>query len=240
MSAVITSEFAAKRFRGRMMAGVMAMQGFGSITASIVSLCVTTAFKKSLLNDPDHSAVDFLWRLIIGLGMVPGMFALWSRLTIPESPRFTLDVERNLEQAAANAEFVQNGALATPSFPCYFWLTISLGKFDRLEEHRPSSRVDVPIASRRDFRKYFSDWSNLKVLVGCAWSWFALDFAFYGLGLNPSIIFNAIGFGQSRSTDPNQHMYEGFFNTSVGNIMWVPSTFFIGRTKANLLETACP
>lgn len=32
LSAVITSEFAATRFRGRMMIGVFAMQGFGNIT----------------------------------------------------------------------------------------------------------------------------------------------------------------------------------------------------------------
>lgn len=96
------------------MASVVALQGFGNITASIVSLIVTSAFKKKILEEADHHSVDFLWRLVIGIGMVPCALALYSRLTIPESPRFTLDVERNLEQAKSDADFVQNGASREP------------------------------------------------------------------------------------------------------------------------------
>ncbi|KAG8894456.1 Inorganic phosphate transporter pho84 [Tulasnella sp. 403] len=196
LSAVITSEFATTRFRGRMMAAVVAMQGFGNITASLVALIVTAAFKDAIVNT-DPLKVDYLWRLVIGLGMIPGVLALYSRLTIPETPRFTMDVERNLDQAASDAEFVKDG------------------KFDRIDD-RPIQRVDVPKASRRDFMNYYSKWSNLKVLLGCSWSWFALDFAFYGLGLNPDIIFHTIGF----VVDVNQTTpYTRVFNTAVGNII---------------------
>jgi len=47
--------------------------------------------------------------------------------------------------------------------------------------------------------KHFGQWKNGKILLGTAWSWFALDIAFYGLGLNSSIILNAIGFGSSHA-----------------------------------------
>ncbi|KAG8891205.1 Inorganic phosphate transporter pho84, partial [Tulasnella sp. 417] len=109
LSAVITSEFAATRFRGRMMIAVFAMQGFGNITASLVALVVTAAFKDPVLDHVDYRAVDYMWRIVIGIGMVPGLLAIYSRMTIPESPRYTMDVERNLDQAASDADFVKFG-----------------------------------------------------------------------------------------------------------------------------------
>jgi hypothetical protein len=39
-----------------------------------------------------NSHIDFCWRLLIGLGAVPGAVALYFRLTLPETPRFTMDV----------------------------------------------------------------------------------------------------------------------------------------------------
>jgi hypothetical protein len=44
---------------------------------------------------------------------------------------------------------------------------------------KPAGRAEVPKASRRDFLNHYSQWRNFKVLFGCAWSWFALDVAFY-------------------------------------------------------------
>ena len=97
-----------------------------------------------------------MWRLLIGLGCVPGCVALYFRLTIPETPRFTMDVERNVHQAAADINAV-----------------IAHGKFDNDAE--VVERVVAPKASRRDFALYFGKWENMKVLIGTAWSWFALD-----------------------------------------------------------------
>ena len=45
-----------------------------------------------------------MWRLLIGLGCVPGAIALYLRLTIPETPPSTMDVERNVKQAEQDAE----------------------------------------------------------------------------------------------------------------------------------------
>ena len=36
-------------------------------------------------------------------------------------------------------------------------------------------RVQAPKASWADFAAYFKKWENMKVLVGAAYSWFALD-----------------------------------------------------------------
>jgi MFS transporter, PHS family, inorganic phosphate transporter len=98
-----------------------------------------------------------MWRLLIGLGCVPGVIALYFRLTIPETPRFTMDIERNVRQASQDIGNV-----------------LTTGKFV-VDPDAVVQRVQAPKASRRDFRAYFSKWENGKVLLGTAYSWFALD-----------------------------------------------------------------
>jgi len=202
LSAVISSEFAATRIRGRLMTAVFAFQGWGNLAASLVGLIVVSAYKNSLLHDTttDLRAVDFMWRLLIGIGCVPACIALYFRLTIPETPRFTMDIERNVEQAALDVENVMTHGNSY------------------IDPDAAIARVQVPKASRRDFIAYFSKWENGKVLLGTAYSWFALDIAFYGLGLNSSIILEAIGFGTPVSKGV-LGVYQNLHNICVGNVI---------------------
>ena len=68
-----------------------------------------------------------------------------------------MDIERNVQQATADVENVLKSNNRTTVDP------------DRIE------RIAAPKASLADFRAYYSKWSNLKILIGCAYSWFALD-----------------------------------------------------------------
>ncbi|KAI9000665.1 phosphate transporter [Trametes punicea] len=204
LSAVISSEFASTHLRGRLMTAVFANQGWGQFSAALVAFIVVSAFKSALLrDDPTNLAhVDYMWRLLIGLGCVPGAIALYFRLTIPETPRFTMDVERNVKQAAQDVDnFLTTGT--------YY-----------VDPDAPIQRVQAPKASRRDFVAYFSKWENLRLLIGTAYSWFALDIAFYGLGLNNSIILQAIGFG---SPDPSltgtAKVFQNLRNITIGNMV---------------------
>ncbi|BGO99763.1 hypothetical protein JCM10021v2_003440 [Rhodotorula toruloides] len=203
LSSVITSEFAATRIRGRMMVATFWSQGWGQLAAAIVTIVCLAAFKKQILNDPVNYAhhLDFVWRLVIGLGAVPGAVALYFRLTLPETPRFTMDVERNIKQAASDVDaFLQTGGYVQDSTPAV-------------------TKVAAPKATLRDFRQHFGQWKNGKVLFGTAWSWFALDVAFYGLGLNSSIILTAIGYSAPSSGTPQHIRYYSLYNNAVGNII---------------------
>lgn len=102
-------------------------------------------------------AVDYCWRLLIGFGCVPGCIALYFRLTIPETPRFTLDIERNMRQALRDVDGNWKGVEAP------------------VDNSVVTHKIDVPKASWADFRSHFGQWKNGKVLLGTAWSWFALD-----------------------------------------------------------------
>ena len=125
-----------------------------------MAFIVTSAFKSTILSSPsvnDLHGVDKMWRLLIGLGCVPGVVALYFRLTIPETPRFTMDIERNIDQATADIKNV-------------------VAEEDvAVDPDAGVRRIGAPKASRRDFVKHFSQWKNFKILFGAAYSWFALD-----------------------------------------------------------------
>ncbi|PSR71362.1 hypothetical protein PHLCEN_2v12738 [Hermanssonia centrifuga] len=204
LSAVISSEFAATHIRGRLMTAVFANQGWGQFTAALVAFIIVAAYKKSLLADDPAVLphVDQMWRILIGLGCIPGVLALYFRLTIPETPRFTMDIERNVQQAAQDVDnFLTSGTFY-------------------VDPDAAIERVQAPKATRRDFFQYYSHWENLKVLIGCSYSWFALDIAFYGLGLNSSIILNAIGFGNPPKTlKGTMAVYVNLKNICLGNLI---------------------
>lgn len=204
VSSVITSEFAARKIRGRMMAAVFSAQGWGNFACAIVAVIVVAAYKNSIHSQPldDLKSVDQAWRLIIGIGCVPAVIALYFRLTIPETPRYTMDVERNIKQASQDVDaYITTGQyIADPV--------------------QINDRAEVPKASWSDFIRHFGQWQNGKVLLGTAWSWFALDIAFYGLGLNSSTILSTIGFGSSTDLPTKQeNIYQTLYNVAVGNII---------------------
>jgi PHS family inorganic phosphate transporter-like MFS transporter len=163
LSSVITSEFAATRIRGRMMTAVFANQGWGQFASPLVALIIVVNYKHSIISGPPTGApaIDYCWRLLIGLGCIPGLIALYFRLTIPETPRFTMDIERNVRQASQDVEtFFASG--------CYY-----------VDQDAVIQRAEAPRMGWADFRSYFGKRENAKVLFGCAYSWFALDIAFY-------------------------------------------------------------
>jgi len=194
-----------------MMGSVFAMQGIGQFCAAIIALIVCTGFKQSLITaktvaDCDvvcQLAVDKMWRIIIGFGAVPGCIALYFRLTIPETPRYTFDVARDSEKAVEDVKAYKSGkAEGHPD---------EVSRAAVLQDSR--TRLAPPKASWSDFWAHYSQWKFGKVLLGTAGSWFFLDVAYYGLGLNNSIILTAIGYAKGNN------VYEIFYNTAVGNLI---------------------
>lgn len=138
-----------------------------------------------------------------GFGAVPACIALYYRLTIPETPRYTFDVARDIEKAAADSQAFQHGR--PQGHP---------DEIARAETYTQSaSTLEVPKASWSDFYGHYSQWKNGKILLGTAGSWFFLDVAYYGLGLNNSIILSAIGYSGGKN------MYQIFYKNATGNLI---------------------
>lgn len=117
LSAVITAEFASTKYRGGIIAAVFAMQGLGQLAAALVTLIVVIIFKDDLIGvanvgecvEQCAMRVDKMWRIIIAFGGIPGWFALYYRLTVPETPRYTFDVLYDVEKASVDARKYRYG-----------------------------------------------------------------------------------------------------------------------------------
>ena len=55
---------------------------------------------KDLIIAGNTGRVEVYWPKLIGLGSVPCVIALYFRLTIPETPQFTMDIDRDVRRAA--------------------------------------------------------------------------------------------------------------------------------------------
>ncbi|KAK7423848.1 acid phosphatase pho5 [Neonectria magnoliae] len=207
--------FATTKWRGAMMGAVFAMQGIGQLVAALVMMFLTLGFKSQLEKAPDvdqctgscQVAVDKMWRTLVGFGAVPACIALYYRLTIPETPRYTFDVARDVEKADEDVKAYVAGKHE--------------GNTDdvvRAEAQKVARQdLQVPKASWRDFCRHYGKLKNFKLLLGTAGSWFCLDVAFYGLSLNNGTILKVIGY----STKDANNVYEFLHNTAVGNIIIV-------------------
>ena len=88
-----------------MLASVFLMQPLGQLAAYVVAVVVLVGLNKyyGLTNENDPNAVclaiDKFWRWVTGIGTIPAAIALVFRLTIPESGRFTIDVQEDGERA---------------------------------------------------------------------------------------------------------------------------------------------
>jgi PHS family inorganic phosphate transporter-like MFS transporter len=144
-----------------MITAVFTGQGWGNFTAVLVAFIVNEAYKNKIIADPGVDQlvhIDFMWRILFGIGCVPAVFALYFRLTLPETPRFTMDIERNVLQAAEDIHSL-----------------VITGKPAIHDPDAVVQRVDAPHGSWEDFKAHFGKWENMKILIGTSYSWFALD-----------------------------------------------------------------
>lgn len=141
-----------------------------------------------------------MYRLLTG-------YITTDRLTIPETPRYTFDIARDVEQAGDDVKAYMTGK--REGHP---------DEIARITANKAAQEsLQVPKASFRDFCSHYGKLKNFLILFGTAGSWFCLDVAFYGLSLNNATILKVIGY----STKNNVDVYNFLYNTAVGNIVIV-------------------
>ena len=119
LSALIASEWSSTRHRGKMLAAVFLTQSLAQLTAQGVGLGALRGIS-ARHNPPlshsetDHETaapvIDAVWRLVIGVGAAPAFLAIIGRLTIPETPRFLLEIERDPSAALQSTAEVYSGS----------------------------------------------------------------------------------------------------------------------------------
>lgn len=139
-----------------------------------------------------------------GFATVHACIALYYRLSIPETPRYTFDVARDVERAGEDVQAYLIGKQeGNPD------------ALRRLEALRQADQLITPKASWTDFFKHYSHWKNGKAFLGTTGSWFVLDVVFRGLGLNSSTTLTPIGYATGDT------VYGTLYNLAAVNIVLV-------------------
>lgn len=83
MSSTLAAEKTPLGSRAVQVLTVFSAIGLGNISASIIFLILLKAFEYSVATNVRH--LEWVWRLLLGIGMVPAALTLYARLTMPES-----------------------------------------------------------------------------------------------------------------------------------------------------------
>jgi PHS family inorganic phosphate transporter-like MFS transporter len=149
VSATIMSEYSGKQSRGRMVGLVFAMQGLGLIVGPLIA---------SILLGSGASN-NLTWRLLLGLGAIPGLAVFYLRRQIHETPRFAMAGGAADEaQAAISAATGGKPAVSTAA--------------------ESKARHSQSVAS--GYLKLIQNRRLLIWLIGTTGGWLLLDFCYYG------------------------------------------------------------
>ncbi|KAJ7463715.1 inorganic phosphate transporter [Mycena latifolia] len=216
MSASITTDRSVLRKRGTMLAYIFSNQGWGSFVGSLVTIVVLAAYKGVMDGKGETSKVDGVWRIVVGISLVPAFGTLYQRLTLPESTRFIASQEKS--QDAMQLKEKQAAA------------EVGSTEEKNLGEHVEVAEVLKKKAHFKEFVAYFSEWRHGKMLIGTCMCWFLLDIAFYGINLNQNVVLQQIGFDGKTGT-----AWEKLFKVSTGNIIITALGFVPGYYASILL-----
>ena len=164
-----------------------------------------------------------MWRLQIGLALVPAFATLYWRLTMPESRKYLQSGELGTFKASQldDSSSTIASSAKEPHEKTHDIDTFADRKASIVEAH-----VSAPTRAERSqqFFTYFSEWRHLKTLIGTASTWFLVDVAFYGLNLNQSVLLTDIGFSKGK-TEYDTLLKNGYGNLIIAAAGYVPGYF---------------
>jgi MFS transporter, PHS family, inorganic phosphate transporter len=145
VSAVLMSEYAHHSTRGRMIGLVFSAQAVGLIVGPLTALALLGG----------GVGPQLTWRLLLGLGAIPAVAALWLRRTVPEPPRYQIRPPRQPGAGPGAAELLASRTLLAAlagTAGCWFLLdyayygnTISTPQILALISPRASQTATIAI-----------------------------------------------------------------------------------------------
>jgi MFS family permease len=103
VSAVLMSEYANRKDRGRLVGMVFSTQALGLIVGPLIALALLGA----------GTGNDTAWRTMLALGAVPAAAVVYLRRRMPESPRYQVQVQGQSHEAAAQFSQFTDGIVTT-------------------------------------------------------------------------------------------------------------------------------
>ncbi len=106
VSAVLMSEYANRRDRGKLVGMVFSTQALGLIVGPLIALLLLGSGVSDSL----------AWRIMLGLGAIPAAAVVYLRRTMPESPRYQAQVQgRHGAAVVGLAQFSEGQVIAEPT-----------------------------------------------------------------------------------------------------------------------------
>ena len=99
VSAVMVSEYANRKDRGKLVGMVFGTQALGLIVGPLIALALLGSGVSN----------DTAWRVLLALGAVPAAAVIYLRCRMPESPRYQAQVQGRAEQAASGIPGLTGG-----------------------------------------------------------------------------------------------------------------------------------
>ena len=180
VSAVLMSEYANRKDRGKLVGMVFGTQALGLIVGPLVALALLGA----------GTSDDLAWRILLGLGAVPAAAVIYLRRKMPESPRYQVQVQGQAAQAAAQISAFTDGQVSGNGAG-----RVSGNGAGRVNGHgAPAARQELGL------RAFLTDRRWLIMLAGTAGTWFLLDYAYYGNTISTPQILSLISPTASTTT----------------------------------------
>ncbi len=101
VSAVLMTEYANQKNRGRLVGLVFSTQALGLIVGPLVALALLGA----------GTSTDIAWRTLLALGAVPAAAVIYLRRRMPESPRYQVQVQGRFAEADSQLSEFGDGAV---------------------------------------------------------------------------------------------------------------------------------
>ncbi|KAH6657088.1 hypothetical protein BKA67DRAFT_688448 [Truncatella angustata] len=191
-----------------MMAAVFLMQSLGQLAAYAFGLAILVGFGNKLSdqnadNDQVERTIDIVWRLTIGIGAIPALVSLFLRRIIPETPLF-LAAQGKVDDAAEAAAIVYAPDAAIQP----------IGQGEANQNHQGTNGLVRTLKSKKgtsptstidhlkQIKEYLSEKGRWRALLGVMLTWWLLDLAYYGLGLDNPRTISTIWLSRDPLTDP--------------------------------------
>ena len=102
VSAVMVSEYANRKDRGKLVGMVFGTQALGLVIGPLIALALLGS----------GASDDVAWRVLLGLGALPAAAVIYLRCRMPESPRYQVQVQGRAEQAATGISDFTGGQVS--------------------------------------------------------------------------------------------------------------------------------
>ena len=167
VSAVMVSEYANRKDRGKLVGMVFGTQALGLIVGPLIALALLGA----------GASNDTAWRVLLALGAVPAAAVIYLRCRMPESPRYQVQVQGKAEQAASRMSSFTAGQVSGNGYNGNGASGQASGNGSSGQASRNGSG---PLEHELGLRAFLTNRRWLIMLAGTAGTWFLLDYAYYG------------------------------------------------------------